>query len=125
MVFHLLEKQLLELIYKKGVLKNVAKLTRKHLCKGFFFNKVADLMVCSFIREEALEQVFYCEFCKIFKNTYFRRTPPMTASFWLEYQNCFYITFVFLSRLCFPNQKCFNAQKMKFSIKDFFSKEVE
>ena len=26
---------------KKGVLRNFAKFTRKHLCQGFFFNKVA------------------------------------------------------------------------------------
>ena len=30
---------------------------------------------CSFIKKEALAQVFFCEFCKIFKNTFFYITP--------------------------------------------------
>ena len=29
-----------ELIMKKGVFKNFAKFTRKHLCQSLFFNKV-------------------------------------------------------------------------------------
>ena len=29
-----------EVFYKKGVLRNFAKLTGKHLCQGLFFNKV-------------------------------------------------------------------------------------
>ena len=44
---------------KKGVLKNFAKFKGKHLYQSLFFNKVAGLS-CSF-----------CEFCEIFKNTFF------------------------------------------------------
>ena len=29
---------------------------------------------------ESLEQVFFCEFCEISRNTFFYRTPPVTAS---------------------------------------------
>ena len=29
-------------ILQKGVLRNFAKLTGKHLCQSFFFNKVSD-----------------------------------------------------------------------------------
>ena len=32
-----------EVFCKKGVLRNFAKFTRKHLCQGLFFNKVASL----------------------------------------------------------------------------------
>ena len=45
---------------KKSVLGNVAKFTGKHLCQSRFFNT--------------------CEFCEIFKNTYFYRTPLVAAS---------------------------------------------
>ena len=31
-------------------------------------------------KKESLTQVFYCEFCEISKNTYFYRTPLVTAS---------------------------------------------
>ena len=36
-----LQKQLLEMFCKKGVLRNFAKCTGKHLCLCLFFNKVA------------------------------------------------------------------------------------
>ena len=31
---------------RKGVIKNVAKFTKKHLCQSLFFNKVASLSHC-------------------------------------------------------------------------------
>ena len=34
----------------------------------------------SFLKKEALAQVFSCEFCEISKNTFSYRTPPMAAS---------------------------------------------
>ena len=36
--------------------------------------------VCNFIKKQILAQVFSCEFCEIFKNTIFYRTPPVAAS---------------------------------------------
>ena len=36
--------------------------------------------VCNFIKKETLTQVFSCEICEIFKNTFFYRTLPVTAS---------------------------------------------
>ena len=64
--------------FKKGVLKNFTKLTGKHLCQCLFFNKVAG--ACNFIKKETLAQVFSCQFCEIFKNTFFKRTPLVAAS---------------------------------------------
>ena len=34
------------------------------------FNKVSG-STCNYIKKEALTQVFYCEFCNIFKNSFF------------------------------------------------------
>ena len=48
------------------------------------------LQVCNFIKKETLTKVFSCEFCEIFKNTFFYRTPQVTAS------DCFW-SFVVLS----------------------------
>ena len=55
-------------VCEKGVLKNFAKFTGKHLCTSLIFNKVAGL---NFIKTEALAQGFSCEFCEIFKHTFF------------------------------------------------------
>ena len=52
-----------EVFCRKGVLRNFAKFTDKHLCQSLFLNKV-----------EALAQVFSCEFCEILRNTFFYRT---------------------------------------------------
>ena len=49
----------LEVFYKKGVLENFVEFKGKHLRQGLFFNK-----------KETLVQVFSCEFCEIFKNTF-------------------------------------------------------
>ena len=65
--------------YKKGVLRNFAKFTGKHLCQSLFFNKVADLEACDFIKKETLAQ-FSCEFYEILKNTIFYKTARMAAS---------------------------------------------
>ena len=66
---------------RKDVLKNFAKFIGKHLCQSFSFNKVAGLrpQVCNLIKKETLTQVFSCEFCEIFKNTFFTEDLRATA----------------------------------------------
>ena len=61
-----------EVFRKKGVLKNFAKFTGKHLYHSFFFNNVAGTAPAA--------TLFSCEFCEIFNNTYLYRTPLMVAS---------------------------------------------
>ena len=58
-----------EMFCQKGILRNFANFTGKHLCQGFFV-----------IKKATLPQVFSCKFCKIFKNSFFRRTRPVAAS---------------------------------------------
>ena len=73
---------ILEVFCEKGVLRNFAKFTGIHLCQSIFLNKVAGLRpkACNYIKKETLAQVFACEFCEIFKNTFSYRTPPVAAS---------------------------------------------
>ena len=53
------------MLFEIGVLKNFTKLLGKHLCRSLAFNKVAGF--------------------RLFKNTFFYRTPPVAASvFWIE-----------------------------------------
>ena len=40
---------------------------------------------CNFIKKETLVQAFSCELCIIFKNTFFYRTPLVTASVKYKY----------------------------------------
>ena len=67
---------------RKGVLRNFAKFTRKHLCQSLYFNKVATLRpeAYNFIKIETLAQGFSCEFCEISKNISFIEHVWATAS---------------------------------------------
>ena len=53
---------------KKDILRNLTKLTGKHLCQGLFLNK------------ETLAKMLSCEFCEISKNTFFIEHVRMTTS---------------------------------------------
>ena len=44
----------------------------KYLCWNLFFNKL--------YLKKTPTQVFFCEYCKIFKNNFFYRTPLAAAS---------------------------------------------
>ena len=44
------------------------------------FNKVAGLQARNYIKKDTLTQVFSCEICEIFKNTYFEELIRTTAS---------------------------------------------
>ena len=57
-----------EMFCKKGVLRNFAKFTGKHLCQSLFFNSCRP-QVCNFIKNETLAQVFSSEFSEISENT--------------------------------------------------------
>ena len=55
---------------KKKVHLKISQKSKKIPVPEFLFSKVE-----SFIKKETLAQVLSCEFCKIFKNTFFYRTP--------------------------------------------------
>ena len=82
------QKQPPEMSCKKGVLKNFTKFTGKQLCQRlfffffFFFCASVSFFVSAsnFVKKETLAQVFFCEFCEIFQNIVFDRTPPVAAS---------------------------------------------
>ena len=41
------------------------------------------LQACNFIKKETLTQLFSCEFCEIYKNTFFH-IAPLDDCFWNE-----------------------------------------
>ena len=60
-----------EVFYKKGVLRNLAKFTGKHLCQRLFFNKVAG---CNLLKKSLWHRCFPVNFPK------FLRTPFLQNS---------------------------------------------
>ena len=65
-----------EVFYKKGVLRNFAKFTRKHLCHSLFFNKVAGLRPATLLKKRLWHSCFPVNFAK------FLRTPFFLEHFW-------------------------------------------
>ena len=63
---------------RKGVLRNFAKFSGKHLCQSLLFKLQAE--VCNFIKKQTLAQVFSSEFYEISKNTFFTEHRRATAS---------------------------------------------
>ena len=59
------EEQPLEVFCKKGVFKNFAKVTGKHLCQSLFFNKVAGL--AKFLRTPFLTEHLRATASKVWK----------------------------------------------------------
>ena len=68
-----------EVFCKKGVLRNLAKVTGKHLYRSLFFSKVAGVSPASLLKRDSGIGVSR-EFCGISKNTFFHRTPPVATS---------------------------------------------
>ena len=72
------QKQPLDVLYKKSVLKIFVKLRRKQLQWSIFYNKVAG-DACK-LNKETPVQVFSCEFCETFKGPFFTERLRMTAA---------------------------------------------
>ena len=62
---------------KKSILRNIAKLTGKHLLESLSFNKVAGLC-----KKRDSGTGAFNEFCETSNNTFFCRTSPVAASVW-------------------------------------------
>ena len=66
------------MFYKKGVLRNFARFTGKHLCQGLFLNKVAGLKPATLLKKRLWHRCFPVNFAK------FLRTPfPTEHLRWL------------------------------------------
>ena len=61
---------------KKGVLRNFAKFTEKHLCHSLFFNKVPGLRSAILFKKRLQHRCFPVNFVK------FLRTPFLTEHLW-------------------------------------------
>ena len=64
-----------EMSYEKKCSLKFCKITGKHLCQSHFIKKVT------------LTQVFFCEFCEIFKKVFFIEHIRITASAWIRLPN--------------------------------------
>ena len=66
---------------KKGILRNFAKFTGKHLCQSLFFNKVAGLRYATLLKKRLWHMCFPVNFAKFLGTLFFYRTP-LDDCFW-------------------------------------------
>ena len=59
---------------KKCVLRNFAKLTRKHLCQSLFFDKVAGLRPATLLKKRAWRRCFPVNFAKFLRTPFLQNT---------------------------------------------------
>ena len=70
---------------KKGVLRNFAKFTGKHLCQSIFFNKVADRSA-TLLKKRLWHRCFPVNFAKFLRTPFFHRTPLVAASIIIRFE---------------------------------------
>ena len=56
---------------KRGVLRNFAKFTGKHLCQSHFFNKVAVMRSAAFLKKRLWSRCFPVDFVKLLRTPFF------------------------------------------------------
>ena len=59
---------------RKGVLRNFAKFTGKHLCQNLFFNKVAGLRPATLLKKRLWHKCFPVNFAKFLKAPFLQNT---------------------------------------------------
>ena len=60
---------------EKGVLKNLAKFTGKHLCQSLFFNKIVVLRAVTLLKNRLWNRYFPVDFAKFLEHLFFRTRP--------------------------------------------------
>ena len=60
-----------EVFCKKGVLRNIAKLTGKHLYQSLFFNKVAGLSAATLLKKRLWHKCFPVNFAQFLETSFF------------------------------------------------------
>ena len=106
----------------RGVLKNFAKFTGKHLRQSLFFSKVVG-GACSLIKKEILAQVFSWEFCKIFEKINFEEHLRTASSVHAKLRKAMRNKVNTITSS--THKECFNVQSnIEAAVRRCFSKKV-
>ena len=94
-IFVKVQKQPPEVFFKKTVLTNLAKVTRKHLCQNLIFNKVAGLRLATLLEKRLWNRCFPVNFATFLRTPFLENTSlrlllkvkffPSFFTFFLEF----------------------------------------
>ena len=79
-----------EVFFKKGVFKNFAKFTGKHLCQSLFVNKISGLRPATLLKKKLWHKGFPVNFMKFLRTPFFIEHLLVGAYLFLQcmqYQN--------------------------------------
>ena len=76
----LIQKQPPKVFYKKKLLLNISQILQENTCSRVSFLLKLQASGPELYQKETLAHVFSCEFCDIFKNTFFREYLWATVS---------------------------------------------
>ena len=79
-----------EMFFKKGVFKNFAKFTGKHLCQSLFVNKISGLWPATLLKKKLWHKGFPVSFMKFLRTSFFIEHLLVGAYLFLQcmqYQN--------------------------------------
>ena len=69
---------------KKGVLRNFAKFTGKHLCQSLFFNKVACLRPATLLKMRLWHRCFLVNFAKFLRTSFLQNISSSCFCYYQE-----------------------------------------
>ena len=75
-----ISKQIIKTTRHRNKFLKKLEMIKKHIISKLFCISVLSLSSCNFIKKGTLAQMFSCEFCEFFKNSFLYRTPPVAAS---------------------------------------------
>ena len=94
-IFVKVQKQPPEVFFKKTVLTNLTKVTRKHLCQNLIFNKVAGLRLATLLEKRLWNRCFPVNFAAFLRTPFLENTSlrlllkvkyfPSFFTFFLEF----------------------------------------
>ena len=107
--YHCMINRISQGVLQKTRSQKFCKIRREAPVSESLFKKDAGLQTCNFIKE-TLAQVFSCEICEIFQNTYFHRPSSVAAPVTLlkkrPWHRCFPVNFARFLRAPFSFSTC-------------------
>ena len=96
MVFSCVQKQLSRSVLKEKVSFEVSQNSQENTCARVSILLKLEASACNFIKKDSLAQVFSCEFCEIFLDTFFTEHLWAIASMYGKIFPLQKVIFVFL-----------------------------
>ena len=112
-----------EVSIKKGVFKNFAKFTGKHLCQSLFFNKIAGRRPATSLKKRLWHRCFPENLAKFFRTLFLRKTSGWLRLYHISIFPYFFFSFYIYIYIYIYNTFPYIAISLKFAIVDLLGQK--